>query len=103
MARGTEAKENVVAKIKEAFGQDFIGEFSKKIYVYANEGGEKIQVAISLTCPKEPVNVIQENQLNYNEGIDFNNPNTVIVNKPTGEITPAERDTVRQLMKELGL
>ena len=42
MARGAEAKDYVEAKIKEAFGDDFIGTIDKKVYVWAYEGGEKI-------------------------------------------------------------
>ena len=51
--RGTKAKEEVVAKIATIFGEDFIGEIDKKIYVWADdEGGEKVQIALTLTCPK---------------------------------------------------
>ena len=42
MARGNVAKENVANKLREAFGQDWIGEFDKKYYIYANDGGEKV-------------------------------------------------------------
>lgn len=38
MARGSIAKENVVAKIQEAFGADWIGEENKKYYVWAKDG-----------------------------------------------------------------
>lgn len=55
MAKGAVAKEKVEKKIAEAFGADFIGNFDKKIYVWANDGGERVQIAISLTCPKTPV------------------------------------------------
>jgi hypothetical protein len=40
MAKGTLAKQNVTDKIRSAFGADFIGEYDKKIYVWANDGGE---------------------------------------------------------------
>ena len=55
MAKGSEAKEYVIRKIKETFGEDFVGEQDKKIYVWGQEGGEKVQIAISLTCPKNPI------------------------------------------------
>ena len=50
--KGAAAKEQVIKRISSAFGEDFIGEVDKKIYVWANDNGEKVQIAISLTCPK---------------------------------------------------
>ena len=55
MAKGTIGKQNVINKIKAAFGADFIGEYDKKIYVWTQENGERIQIALSLTCPKVQV------------------------------------------------
>ena len=51
-ARGTVAKQEVTEKLREAFGDNFIGEHEKKIYVWANDGGDRVQIAITLTCPK---------------------------------------------------
>ena len=50
MARGSIAKQQVINKLAVAFGEDYIGEFDKKFYVWANENGERVQIAISLTC-----------------------------------------------------
>ena len=55
MARGALAKDVVAKKIAAAFGADFVGEYDKKLYVWAEENGEKVQIAISMTCPKVPV------------------------------------------------
>lgn len=52
MARGATAKESVEKKIIEVFGNDYVGTSDKKIYVWADDGGEKVQIAISFTCPK---------------------------------------------------
>ena len=60
MAKGAEAKEYVAKKLKEAFGDDYVGEVDKKYYVYAYEGGQKMQIAIAMTCPKTPVGNIVE-------------------------------------------
>ena len=46
MAKGAIGKQNVTNKIKEAFGADFIGEYDKKIYVWTQENGERIQIVI---------------------------------------------------------
>ena len=37
MAKGALAKENVIARLREAFGEDFVGVVDKKVYVYADE------------------------------------------------------------------
>ena len=52
MPKGSIAKQSIENKIQAAFGEDYIGVFDKKIYVYADDGGEKVQIAISMTCPK---------------------------------------------------
>lgn len=42
MAKGSNAKTAVQKKIAEAFGDNFIGEYDKKLYVWANDGGEMV-------------------------------------------------------------
>jgi len=101
--KGSEAKMNVVKTIKEAFGNSYLGESGNKYYVLGEENGEKIQIAITLTCPKNPITVFQENQMNYNDGIDFNNTNTIVPPTTSAEITDEERKNVRELMAKLGL
>ena len=54
-ARGTIAKTNVEIVIKEAFGENFAGIVDKRLYVWTDDGGEKVQIAITLTCPKTNV------------------------------------------------
>ena len=104
MAKGQLAKQNVIDKIRSAFGTDFIGEYDKKIYVWANDGGESVQIAISLTCPKAPVMVADAPVVG-----DFNfeddAPNTVVAATAfqPAEITQEEKDTVAKLMADLGL
>ena len=40
--KGTLAKENITNKIIQALGNDYIGEFDKKLYAWADDGGNKI-------------------------------------------------------------
>ena len=104
MAKGAIAKQAVVDKLRAAFGADYIGEYDKKWYVWAQENGERVQIAISLTCPKVPVEVS-----NAPVAGDFNfeddAPNVVVAagGYHPAEITDDERDKVRDLMKSLGL
>lgn len=100
MARGTEAKQKVIAKIKEVFGDDFIGEANNKYYVYATEAGEKMQIAISLTCPKTPV--VLEGMPSFDGGFDFSAP-PIAKPEPVTEIKQEELDNVQALMERLGL
>lgn len=103
MAKGTIAKENVVEKLKTAFGADYIGEFDKKIYLWADDGGERVQIAIAMTCPKNMVNTVDTKTLNYNKGRDFSSDDTVIVAPEKVEISEQEKEDVRKLMQRLGL
>ena len=54
-AKGNIAKEKVLEKIAQSFGSDWIGIYDKKAYLWSEENGEKIQIALTLTCPKTPV------------------------------------------------
>ena len=104
MARGNDAKEYVVNKMAEAFGDAWIGEYSKKYYVWSQENGERIQIAISLTCPKVPVEVSSApvaGDFNFEDDA----PGVVVAagGYQPAEIPDDERDKVRGLMKALGL
>ena len=107
MAKGAIAKEEVVKKISEAFGSSFIGEFDKKVYVWANDGGEQVQIAISLTCPKNPIQV--DNSVSLDDGdLDFTDdtPKTskvAVSAAPPAEITEDEKKNIVDLMRKLGL
>ena len=102
MARGQMAKDQVIAKLQTAFGEDWIGEDNKKYYVWANDGGEKVQIAISLTCPKNPVEVV--GAPSFDGGIDFAAASVVAPTKfEPAEITQEEQDNLAALMERLGL
>lgn len=106
MAKGAEAKANVVKKIQAAFGADFIGEYDKKVYVWAQENGEKIQIAISMTCPKNPVGVVNPAAMDFGGDLDFENMGASVIaqmNFEPAEISDEEKQTVADLMAKLGL
>ena len=104
MAKGTIGKQNVINKIKQAFGADFIGEYDKKMYVWTTENGERIQIALSLTCPKVPV-AISDNPTTGDFNFEDDAPNVVVAAGAyqPAEITKEERERVNDLMKRLGL
>lgn len=104
MAKGTIGKQNVINKIKQAFGADFIGEYDKKIYVWTTENGERIQIALSLTCPKVSV-AISDNPTTGDFNFEDDAPNVVVAAGAfqPAEITTEERERVNDLMRRLGL
>lgn len=103
MARGNIAKQNVINKLALTFGNDFIGEIDKKIYVWADDGGSKVQIAIALTCPKTNV------EASAPVGGDLDFDNMEISSAPTpmafekAKITQEEQDRIQDMMKRLGL
>ena len=104
MARGATAKEKVENKIKEAFGSDYVGVFDKKVYVWADDGGERVQIAISMTCPKTTVGAVDLTAA-AGGGHDFSDPEVVVA--PTtsqpAEITEEEQKNIEDLIAALGL
>lgn len=103
MARGAQAKSKVEQIISSAFKDNFLGIYDKKLYVQAEENGEMVQIAISLTCPKTPV-VISDKPLNFDNNLNFEDGATIIPHlQAQTEITDEERQTVKELMERLGL
>ena len=103
MARGANAKIQVENIIKEAFGENFAGIADKKLYVWADDGGERIQIAIAMTCPKSNVD--------FGETGGFIEPGSTtgayagqrIETQPIVEMTPEEEKNIATLIAKLGL
>ena len=107
MAKGANAKENITKILAQAFGSNFIGEYDKKIYVWANDGGEMVQIAMSLTCPKNPIQV--DTSVTTTSGDwDFSdnpkiNTTVAVANAAPAEITAEEKANIADLLLKLGL
>lgn len=95
-AKGTQAKENVKKNIIESFNKDYIGENSNKLYVWADDGGQKVQIAISLTCPKVGLDI-------SGSFVDDGNLAGTYGAEPIVEITPEEEENIQTLIKKLNL
>ena len=112
MAKGNFAKEEVMKKIIECFGQDQAFIYDKKLYITTKEDGAPIQVCLTLTCPKTLVSPsgatapAEPPKSAFGGGFDFESMGATTAEpepfKPAA-ITPEERDTVRELMKRLNL
>ena len=101
MVRGAIAKQVITKKLQDAFGADFLGEVDKKIYLQAPENGEMVQIAISMTCPKNTIEVSNAPVIN-NGMIDFEAQDVKVATHTT-EISEDERATVVEMMKRFGL
>lgn len=103
MAVGTEAKEKIINKIITALGEAYIGEYDKKYYFLSEENGTKKQVAISLTCPKNPIGTVDMSSA-FGDGLDFEAEPVLVQTKfEPAEITPEETKNLADLMASLGL
>ena len=97
--KGQEAKSKVIKIISDAFGDKFIGEVDKKLYVWSEEDGVPVQVSLSLTVPKNPIettatNVSDSNKIEFTQEV----PTVQAV-----EITEKEKQIAEDLLKRLGL
>ena len=105
MAKGQIAKEQVSAKIAEAFGEDFVGIVDKKLYVWGMENGERVQICLSMTCPKVPIeggsapveNTTATGNFDWSSGSAAPAPQAPV------EISAEDDAQVTELMKRLGI
>ena len=103
MAKGAVAKSKIAEKLKDLFGENYVGESGGKHYVWENDGGEKVQIAISLTCPKNPIGTVDMSSA-FGGGLDFEAEPVVAQTKfEPAEITPEETQNLADLMARLGL
>lgn len=104
-AKGSIAKTNVINKIAMAFGNNYIGEIDKKVYVWADDGGEKVQIALALTCPKVQVEATSSAPVNPNDWSD-DSPVMTIKAPEKATITEDEKKRIAEvaaMMDRLGL
>lgn len=98
--RGDAARQSAIATIQEAFGEGFVVYTDKKAYVNVRDGanGEVVQLAISITMPKVPIDATAA-------------PSTVDPNAapweskqatPT-ELSAEDKEKVSMLIERLGL
>lgn len=102
-AKGSIAKNEVIKMIQTTFGDNFLGEFDKKIYVQVPENGEMVQIAIALTCPKNPI-VVSSGPIIKGDKMDFDSEATISISSTQNvEITNEERENIAAMMARLGL
>ena len=90
--RGTASKEKLIQTIIDATGADFLGIVDKKLYIRAFENGEELQLAVSITCPK--------NLIDFG---DTSSAKAAETPPETPEISKEEEETIEQLLAKLNL
>lgn len=104
MARkGDLARENLKKKIIETFGENFAGEQDKKLYVWENDGDEKVQLAISITMPKVQLGAAPKNPNDWTKEDCSNTPSYNVVSPVSQEISAEDEEKIQNLMKTLGI
>lgn len=70
----------------------------------APENGEKIQIAISMTCPKSPVEFANTTAIK-NGMLDFesNSIPVAVSHESAVEINETERENIAEMMRRFGL
>lgn len=102
MARGAQAKNEVMQKILETFSGSFKYNDGKEIRVPIMEAGDLVQIKVTLTCAKENVEVGADSAVPG----DFPAPK---MTAPTPErdtpVAPSEseKQKVAELLRNLGL
>ena len=103
--KGVVAKFNMAKKMEEVFGKDWIGEVDKKYYVWADDGGERVQIAITMTCPKTFVGE-GPSEATSSSGKTSVMESAFSVEDPkpkTAEVSEQEKKNIADMLKKLGL
>lgn len=97
---GKEAKEYLENRMSALFGSDYIGTFGDKLYLWSKDkAGEKVQIAITMTCPKTPVEAPAAPA-----GHDWSKTTTKVEEKPKLAAPSAEEtENIKRMLKNLGL
>lgn len=104
MAVGAIAKQNVANKLAQVFGSDWIGEVDKKYYLWADDGGTKVQIAITMTHPKVDVEAGDAAPAPKGDvGLDFEKMAPDPQDYKPATISDSEKQAVADLMARLGL
>lgn len=105
MARGSIAKEKIIEIMKKAFGPDFITVDGSKVYVWAQDGAERVQIALAMTCPKTFVEDNRSNSVGngFPKSAFDDEPAETASSANAKDVTPQEQENIRALLARLGL
>lgn len=95
MAKGAVAKENLMKRFITALGDDYVGydEGSKRYHFWSTEDGERMQVAVTMTLCKTPIE-------GSSNALDFTDEGAPVKKV---QVSDDEQKTLNRLIEELGL
>lgn len=100
MAKGNGSKLAIENALRAAFGKDFIAVVDKKLYINApDDDGSMVQVAVTLTCPKNPISA---DAPTGEVGMDFSGNGLQPTEFKPAEITEEETENIRKLLAKVG-
>ena len=99
MAKGAEAKQIVTKKLLEMFDSAF--EYGKELRIPMTEGGEQVQIKVTLTCAKENVACGADNAIPG----DFPTPFKEVTPERDTPVAPNadEKAKVAEMLRKLGM
>lgn len=97
-AKGSVAKATIEEKLKSLYTTDYIGKEGNKIYVWESDGAEKVQIAITLTCPKVQLDVPQPGST-----ADGYTTSGIISASGNKEVTEEEKSRLEAMLERLNL
>lgn len=108
MAKGAIAKENLMNMlIKNLPDGVYLGQVDKKYYFVSEENGERMQVAIALTVPKNPVTSFSDTgsvapaTTSNKAAWEVDEASPISPSAPVP--SPEEQERIKKLMEELGI
>ncbi len=107
-AKGTLAKQLLINNIIAALPDEYVGTADNKYYFSLPENGGKVQVCISMTCPKVELDPNTGSKKAKDEGVNFADfaeaPIKPIGPTKTEAVQPQdeERENVKKLLSALG-
>lgn len=98
--KGNRAKENLTKIIIDALGDSFITISDKKIYAWSDDGGEQVQIALSMTMPKTPIEASTQTAAGP-VGNDSLTNSKGITTPVSTELSPEDKEQVERLKQRL--
>lgn len=98
MAKGAQAKDEIMKKILSTFERSFI--YGKEIRIPMEESGDEVQIKVTLTCAKENVPNPEVIEINKNENSSFEGK---VFSEKDIQFSQDEKDKVNSLLKQLGI
>ena len=103
MVKGAQLKGEITQKILAAFPGSFLYNDGKEIRIDGMEAGERVQIKVTLTASKTPVDSDGSVSVTSANTINFEDSSPSSVDKSPSEPTEEEKARLKTLLEGLGL